>query len=87
MVGYARIALLPSLLLAALVVAAGFAAFLTWDQWHWWSVKDDYVFGYIVPLFVAYYRRALPRFLPGAGVFRRAHMNAMLKKVEVRRWS
>ncbi len=35
-------------------MVAGFAAFLTWDQWHWWSVKEDYAFGYIVPLFVAY---------------------------------
>ncbi|MGH8018958.1 MAG: exosortase/archaeosortase family protein [Opitutaceae bacterium] len=44
---------IPKELQAALVVVAGFAAFLTWDQWHWWSVKEDYAFGYIVPLFVA----------------------------------
>lgn len=44
----------PSTLAAALGVAACFAAFLTWDQWHWWGSKPDYTFGYIVPVFVAY---------------------------------
>lgn len=50
----ARIAGLPRELAAALAVAAGFALFLVWDQSHWWRVKEDYAFGYIVPLFVAY---------------------------------
>jgi exosortase/archaeosortase family protein len=48
------LASIPKDLRAALLVVAGFAAFVTWDQWHWWSVKDDYSFGFIVPLFVAY---------------------------------
>jgi exosortase/archaeosortase family protein len=29
-------------------------AFLVYDQNHWWALKPDYTFGYIVPLFVAY---------------------------------
>ncbi|RME70796.1 MAG: exosortase/archaeosortase family protein, partial [Verrucomicrobia bacterium] len=44
----------PCCLSHALMVCAGFAAFLVWDQWHWWSVKEDYAFGYLVPAFVAY---------------------------------
>jgi exosortase/archaeosortase family protein len=30
------------------------AAFTTWDQWAIWSTKDDYTFGYLVPLFAGY---------------------------------
>ena len=30
------------------------AGFTTWDQWATWSTKDDYTFGYLVPMFVAY---------------------------------
>lgn len=29
-------------------------AFTTWDQWATWSTKDDYTFGYLVPVFAAY---------------------------------
>ncbi len=29
-------------------------AFVAWDQSHWWRVKDDYSFGWLVPLFTAY---------------------------------
>ena len=29
-------------------------AFTAWDQSYWWRVKDDYSFGWLVPLFVAY---------------------------------
>jgi len=32
----------------------GFFAFVAWDQMHWWSERDEYSFGYLVPLFVAY---------------------------------
>ncbi len=32
----------------------GMGAFATWDQWAIWSTKDDYTFGYLVPLFSAY---------------------------------
>lgn len=40
--------------LAAIVVATGFMAFLTVDQIHWWRLKPEYAFGWLVPLFVAY---------------------------------
>ncbi len=28
--------------------------YTAWDQSHWWRAKDDYGFGWLVPLFVAY---------------------------------
>lgn len=40
--------------LAALGLSAGFMAFVAWDQSHWWSRKEDYSFGWLVPLFTAY---------------------------------
>ncbi len=40
--------------LAALLLGAGFLAFVTWDQAHWWRVKEDYSFGWLVPAFVAF---------------------------------
>jgi exosortase len=40
--------------LAALALAGGFMAFVAWDQSHWWRVKEDYSFGWLVPLFTAY---------------------------------
>lgn len=45
---------LPAPFLAALGLAAGFMAFVAWDQSHWWRVKEDYSFGWLVPVFVAY---------------------------------
>lgn len=45
---------LPKQLQYAAWIALGFAAWVTWDLSHWWSLKEDYSFGYIVPLFVAY---------------------------------
>lgn len=39
---------------AALGLSAGFMAFVAWDQSHWWSRKEDYSFGWLVPLFTAY---------------------------------
>ncbi len=38
----------------ALGLAGGFMAFVAWDQSHWWQAKEDYSFGWLVPLFVAY---------------------------------
>lgn len=35
---------------AALGLAGGFAAFVAWDQAHWWRVKEDYAFGWLVPV-------------------------------------
>lgn len=47
-------ATVPGPFLAALALAAGFLAFVAWDQSHWWRVKQDYTFGWLVPLFVAF---------------------------------
>ncbi len=44
----------PASFLAALGLAAGFVAFVAWDQSHWWRVKEDYSFGWLVPLFTLY---------------------------------
>lgn len=44
----------PASFLAALGLSAGFMAFVAWDQSHWWRVKEDYSFGWLVPVFVAY---------------------------------
>lgn len=35
-------------------VLVGMSGFLIWDQHYWWQLQDEYAFGYIVPLFVAY---------------------------------
>lgn len=45
---------LPRGFLAALGLSAGFLAFVAWDQSHWWQRKEDYSFGWLVPLFTAY---------------------------------
>jgi exosortase len=39
---------------AALLMAFAFWGFVSWDQSHWWSVKEDYGFGWLVPAFVAF---------------------------------
>jgi exosortase len=44
----------PGTFRAALALAIGFMGFVTWDQSHWWSVKEDYSFGWLVPAFVAF---------------------------------
>lgn len=44
----------PTTFVAALGLAGGFMAFVAWDQSHWWQVKEDYSFGWLVPLFTAY---------------------------------
>ncbi|AHF91475.1 exosortase [Opitutaceae bacterium TAV5] len=38
----------------ALLVAAAFMGFIAWDQSHWWRLKEDYGFGWLVPAFVAF---------------------------------
>lgn len=30
------------------------AGYLVYDQWHWWTSREDYSFGFLVPVFVAY---------------------------------
>jgi exosortase/archaeosortase family protein len=47
-------AVVPASFLAALFLAGGFLAFVAWDQSHWWRVKEDYSFGWLVPVFVAF---------------------------------
>lgn len=44
----------PAPFLAALLLGAGFMGFVAWDQSHWWSTKEDYGFGWLVPAFVAF---------------------------------
>lgn len=59
---------LPRPFLGALALGAAFFAFVAWDQSHWWRVKEDYAFGWLVPAFVAFvvYDR-WPRILAAAG--------------------
>lgn len=45
---------LPKPFWYALILSAGFMAFVAWDQSHWWSTKEDYGFGWLVPAFVAF---------------------------------
>jgi exosortase len=44
----------PDSFLAALAVALAFMAFLVVDQKHWWQLKPDYAFGWLVPAFVVF---------------------------------
>lgn len=47
-------ATVPGAFQAALGLGAGFLGFVAWDQSHWWRVKEDYSFGWLVPLFVGF---------------------------------
>ena len=44
----------PARFAAALALGAAFVAFLTVDQSHWWRMKPDYAFGWLVPAFVVF---------------------------------
>jgi exosortase len=44
----------PDGFLAALAIAFCFVVFLAADQQHWWRLKPDYAFGWLVPVFVVY---------------------------------
>ena len=44
----------PGSMVAALGVGLAFLAFLTLDQSHWWRLKADYAFGWLVPILVVY---------------------------------
>jgi exosortase/archaeosortase family protein len=44
----------PPAFLAALLLGGAFLLFVAWDQSHWWQAKEDYSFGWLVPLFTAY---------------------------------
>ncbi len=43
----------PEVRLAAWV-ALGLGVLVVMDQWHYWSSRDDFSFGYLVPFFIAY---------------------------------
>jgi exosortase len=44
----------PPAFLGALLLSGAFLVFVAWDQSHWWQAKEDYSFGWLVPLFTAY---------------------------------
>lgn len=45
---------MPDRFLAALALGLAFVAFLTVDQIHWWQLKPDYAFGWLVPAFIVF---------------------------------
>lgn len=45
---------LPTRLLLTLALAAAFMVFVSIDQIHWWRLKPDYAFGWLVPFLVFY---------------------------------
>ena len=59
----------PSSHIYGLFMLCGFAGFMIWDQLYWWNTRDDYSFGFLVPLFsiyVLYERRdSIIEFLSG----------------------
>lgn len=38
----------------AVFMLLGFLLYMIWDQFHWWSNREDYSFGFLVPLFAGY---------------------------------
>ena len=64
-----RIKDFPKSFIYGLVMVCGFAGFMIWDQLYWWNTRDDYSFGFLVPLFsiyIIYERRdAIAEFLSG----------------------
>lgn len=45
---------LPDSFRFATLLSIGFMLFIIWDQLFWWKTREDYSFGYLVPMFVAY---------------------------------
>jgi exosortase len=45
---------LPFPLLLTFFALAGFTGMLIWDHSYWWSAREDYSFGYLVPVFAGY---------------------------------
>ncbi|HSH09311.1 MAG TPA: exosortase/archaeosortase family protein [Oceanipulchritudo sp.] len=45
---------LPKAFRWAIYSLAGLTLYLVWDQHFWWKLRDEYAFGFIVPMFVAY---------------------------------
>lgn len=44
----------PKSFISVVVLILSLAAFMVWDQSYWWESRDDYSFGYLVPLFALY---------------------------------
>ena len=40
--------------LLAVFLLLGFSFYMIWDQYYWWSTREDYSFGFLVPLFASY---------------------------------
>lgn len=40
-------------IIAALMLI-GFVSYVIWDQYYWWSTREDYSFGFLVPMFAGY---------------------------------
>jgi exosortase len=38
----------------AVAMLIGFVVYIIWDQVYWWGAREDYSFGYLVPLFAGY---------------------------------
>lgn len=57
---------LPTSLWAALGLGAAFMLFVGWDHSHWWRNREDYGFGWLVPIFVLYVVRERWTQLPAA---------------------
>ena len=49
-----QIASVPTPFFFGLVLAGCFMAFTAWDQSYWWRMKEDYSYGWLVPLFIGY---------------------------------
>ncbi|MDC3132246.1 exosortase/archaeosortase family protein [Opitutae bacterium] len=45
---------LPKSLISVIVLIIFLAVFMIWDQSYWWESRDEYSFGYLVPLFALY---------------------------------
>jgi exosortase/archaeosortase family protein len=45
---------LPRFTQYAAYVLLALCAFVAFDQSHWWGIRDEYMFGYLVPFFVAF---------------------------------
>lgn len=41
-------------MLLAIVLLVGLASYMIWDQSYWWESREDYSFGYLVPLFALF---------------------------------
>lgn len=45
---------MPKSLLLAITLLIALASYMIWDQSYWWESREDYSFGYLVPLFALY---------------------------------